>query len=55
MRGTLADHLIALNNWLQGSPEGNVVYELNWEMGLEGPNHMAVHRATARCRFNALE
>lgn len=52
MRGTLVDHVVALNNWLQRSPEGNVTHELSWSYTQRGPNNQAVHRATAMSRYN---
>ncbi|KAH8982427.1 hypothetical protein EDB92DRAFT_1952318 [Lactarius akahatsu] len=47
MRGTFADHVVAFNNRLQKSPEGNVAAELTWELVQDGPNNQATHTATA--------
>ena len=55
MRGTLADHTIDLNNWLQRTPEGNIAHELTWEMVQEGPNNDAIHHATAIRRYKAVQ
>ncbi|KAF8270954.1 hypothetical protein EI94DRAFT_1698454 [Lactarius quietus] len=45
-----ADHIVALNNWLQSTPEGNVTRELSWVFAQTGPNNQAVHHATAKLR-----
>ena len=55
MRGTLADPIVALNNWLQRSPDGNVTHELSWSYTQTGPNNQAVHHATAMCRYNTAQ
>ncbi|KAH9059700.1 hypothetical protein EDB87DRAFT_1621104 [Lactarius vividus] len=44
------DHVVALNNFLQRSPEGNVCPELTWQMIQEGPNNQAIYQAVAMAR-----
>ncbi|KAI9467312.1 hypothetical protein BJY52DRAFT_62176 [Lactarius psammicola] len=41
------DYVVALNNWLQSTDEGNVRPELDWNMTQDGPNNQATHNAVA--------
>ncbi|KAF8258771.1 hypothetical protein EI94DRAFT_1098073 [Lactarius quietus] len=44
------DPVIALNNYLQGHPGGNISYQLSWNMTQTGPCHQVTHHATANFR-----
>ncbi|KAI0306885.1 hypothetical protein B0F90DRAFT_1665253 [Multifurca ochricompacta] len=41
------DYVVALNNFLQEHPAGNLSPFFRWLMTQEGPNHQVVHIATA--------
>jgi hypothetical protein len=55
LRETLVDPVVALNNLLQHSPEGNITSEFNWKMSQTGPNNQAVHHAIAKCRYKTAQ
>lgn len=45
-------HIVALNNWLQKSPEGNVTRDFCWVTKKEGPIHGTVYHTTANCEYH---
>ncbi|KAN0128589.1 hypothetical protein V8E53_013634 [Lactarius tabidus] len=44
------DPVVALNNLLQRSSEGNVTRDFTWVMAQTGPSNQAIHHATAKLR-----